>query len=60
MFDRLEKSAPRDLGRINVLNAWDLQYWADELGVPPETIIEAVAEVGENIDVVREHVGRHL
>ena len=44
--------------RINVDEAWDLRYWAKELGVTEEKLTEATRAVGVQVEAVRKYLGK--
>jgi hypothetical protein len=44
--------------RINIDEAWDLRYWAKELGVTEEKLTEAARAVGVQVDAVRKYLGK--
>ena len=49
---------PLDPGRINAMDAIELQYWCKELGCTDEELKEAVAKAGEHVTAVREQLKR--
>jgi hypothetical protein len=56
MADDLSKKGPADRSRINLLEPYEVQYWADKFGVSKERLSEAVHKVGHS----SEAVGREL
>lgn len=56
MTDNLTTRGPQDRSRINVNEDYELHYWARELGVSPDELIEAVERVGVSVEKVREHL----
>jgi len=42
MADDLSKKGPADRSRINLLEPYEVQYWADKFGVSKERLSEAV------------------
>ncbi len=44
----------RDRSRIHVDKEWEVAYWSKKLGVPKDTLIDIIGEVGPVVeDVVR-------
>lgn len=41
--------------RIDPSATWELNYWASQWGVSPDQLVRAMAEVGTNVRVVRQH-----
>jgi hypothetical protein len=58
MSDDKTKVGGQDRKRINVNEEYELRDWATALGVTPDELREAVAAVGDDIDAVREHLGK--
>lgn len=58
MADDKSKVGPPDSDRINVNEAYELQYWAKALGVTPEQLRAAVQAVGPTVQAVRRHLGQ--
>ena len=44
-----------DRDRINVKENYEVEYWSKELGVKPQQLREAVAEVGTSVAAVRKY-----
>jgi hypothetical protein len=44
--------------RINMNESWDVRYWAKELGVTEEKLMEAIDAVGVQVDAVRKYLGK--
>lgn len=57
-MDNLRKRGEPDRIRINVHEAWELQYWSTHLRVTPQQLIAAVKAVGPMVDDVRRPLGR--
>jgi hypothetical protein len=57
MSDDLTKRRPQDASKINVHEAWELEYWCKALGVSPARLKEAVAKVGTSVVAVKKHLG---
>jgi len=58
MSDEFSSNASDEGIRINVDEAWDLRYWAKELGVTEEKLTEATRAVGVQVDAVRKYLGK--
>ena len=58
MSDEFSKNASDEGIRINLDEAWDLRYWAKELGVTEEKLTEATRAVGVQVDAVRKYLGK--
>jgi hypothetical protein len=58
MPDDLTKRGPQDASKINVHEAWELEYWCKELGVSPEQLKDAVKAVGTAVTAVKKHLGK--
>jgi Protein of unknown function (DUF3606) len=55
-MDELHDFRPLDPGRVNSMDPIELRYWCRELGCSEEELQSAVAEVGEHVTEVREHL----
>jgi hypothetical protein len=49
--------APRDPSRVDLSLADEVRYWTRALGASEAVLHEAVAQVGENVEQVREYLG---
>jgi hypothetical protein len=58
MSDDLGKRRPQDASKINVHEAWELEYWCKELGVTVAQLKAAVAAVGVMVADVKKHLGK--
>ncbi|MBO9702246.1 MAG: DUF3606 domain-containing protein [Sporocytophaga sp.] len=58
MPDNLKKKRPQDATRINIHEAWELNFWAEELGVSKTELITAVVEAGTSVAAVKKHLGK--
>lgn len=58
MSDDLSKRRPQDASKINVHEAWELEYWSKELGVTKEQLKEAVRAVGTSVAAVKRYLGK--
>jgi hypothetical protein len=52
MADDLSKRGPADRSRINLMEPYEVQYWADKFNVSKERLSEAVRKVGHSVDAV--------
>lgn len=58
MANEFSNNASDEGIRINLDEAWDLRYWAKELGVTEEKLTEATRAVGVQVDAVRKYLGK--
>jgi hypothetical protein len=58
MADDTSKPGRPDRDRINVNEEYELRDWSKSLGVTPDELKRAVAQVGDRADVVRQHLGK--
>lgn len=58
MADDLKNPGNPDRNRINVNEEYELRDWSKSLGVTPEELKRAVAQVGDRADAVRQHLGK--
>jgi hypothetical protein len=58
MADDKSKPGRPDRDRINVNEEYELRDWSRSLGVSPEELKRAVAQVGDRADAVRQHLGK--
>ncbi|MFC0343000.1 DUF3606 domain-containing protein [Epilithonimonas hispanica] len=58
MSDDLSKRRPQDATKINVNEAWELDYWSKELGVTKDRLKEAVKAVGTSVSAVKRYLGK--
>ena len=49
MADNLTKKEPQDGSKVNVHEAWELEYWCKKLGVTAQQLKDAVAAVGTSV-----------
>ena len=47
---------PQDLRRVDVGTDDDLRYWTNRFGVSADRLIEAVEQVGSDVDAVARHL----
>jgi hypothetical protein len=58
MADNLNERGPQDRSRVNVNEAWELQYWSKKFGVTEEELKNAVKAAGPSADAVGKHLGK--
>lgn len=58
MSDDLSKRRPQDATKINVHEAWELEYWCKTLGVTAQQLKDAVKAVGTSVDAVKKYLGK--
>jgi hypothetical protein len=58
MADDLNERGPQDRSRINVNEAWELQYWSRKFGVSEEQLKTAVKAAGPSVEAVSRHLGK--
>ena len=58
MADDKSKKGPQDAGRINIHEAYEVEYWTKALGVTAQRLREAVAAVGTSAAAVRRYLGK--
>ena len=58
MSDDLKKRRPLDSSRINIHEEYELNWWADELGVSKQAIKDAVKAVGTSAAAVKKYLGK--
>ncbi|HEX8885650.1 MAG TPA: DUF3606 domain-containing protein [Noviherbaspirillum sp.] len=58
MADNLNERGPQDRSRINVNEAWELQYWSKKFGVSEAQLKDAVKAAGPSADAVGKHLGK--
>lgn len=58
MADDKTKVGGQDRARINVNEDYEVRDWCKSLGVSEDELRKAVADVGDQADKVREHLGK--
>jgi hypothetical protein len=58
MADDKTKIKPQDSSRINLGEAYEVQYWTKTLGCTEQELRDAVAEVGVSVEMVKEFLGK--
>ena len=56
MAEHAQGVHPLDMGRINMSDALEIEYWCRELGCTEAALNDAVAKVGEHVAAVREQL----
>jgi hypothetical protein len=52
--DNPQDRGPQDRSRVNVHEAHEVRYWTLELGVSPEELKDAVAQIGPMVTDLRQ------
>jgi len=55
-MDDKSKTGKADDSRINVNEAYELQYWSEKLNVSKDRLREAVQAVGTAVEAVRKYL----
>ena len=55
-MDDKSKTGKADDSRINVNEAYELQYWSEKFNVSKDRLKEAVQEVGTSVEAVRKYL----
>ncbi len=58
MPDDLKNRGPRDRARVNIHEAWELEYWTKHFRVSAQQLRNAVAAVGVMVTDIQRHLGR--
>lgn len=58
MPDDKTNRGPQDRSRINIHEEYEVRYWSKTLGITPEELKKAVAQVGTSADAVKKHLGK--
>jgi hypothetical protein len=58
MSDDLTKRRPQDASKINIHEAYELNWWSHEFGVTKQQIINAVKTVGVSAAAVKKFLGK--
>jgi hypothetical protein len=59
MADDLKNRGPKDRSRINVNEAWEVQYWTKDLNCTEAKLRAAVKAVGVMVSDVRAYLAKH-
>lgn len=55
MSDNKNETGPQDASRVNVHEAYELQYWKERFGVSSEALKSAVEAVGPSVKAVEDY-----
>lgn len=58
MADNLNIIGPQDRETINQNQAWEVRDWADKFGVTQQTLLNAIAAVGNKVSDIKRHLGK--
>ena len=58
MPDDKTKIGSPDSKRINVHEPYELKRWANQFGVSPDALKQAVQKVGNSVQKVKDHLGK--
>ena len=56
MPDDLNKKRPLDATRVNINEAWEIQYWCNKFGCTEMKLREAVRVVGTSVAEVEKYL----
>lgn len=59
MPDNLNRRRPEDPKRINIHEAWELEYWSSSLNVSRDRLKQAVKAAGPMVADVRAWLSKH-
>lgn len=59
MSEQTCESIPND-DKINIKEAWDVNFWCDELNLKADELKEIVRQVGPAVHDVRLHIAKRL
>jgi hypothetical protein len=59
MSDDLKNRGPADRAKVNVNEAWEVQWWTKSLGCTEAQLKAAVKAVGTSVAAVRVHLAKH-
>jgi len=57
-MDDPNKKGPADRSKVNLQEAWEVDYWTNELGVSKDELQSVVKKVGDSAAAVRKELGR--
>lgn len=58
MADDKSKKGPADRDRININEAYEVEYWSKELGISPQKLRELVEKHGVMVKDVKKALGK--
>jgi predicted RNA-binding protein YlqC (UPF0109 family) len=57
-MDNLKKRLAADSAKISLSEAWEIDYWTNELGVSESELERIMGKVGHSVDAVRKELSR--
>jgi predicted RNA-binding protein YlqC (UPF0109 family) len=57
-MDNLKKRGAADSAKISLSEAWEIDYWTNELGVSESELKRIMGKVGNSVDAVRKELSR--
>ena len=57
-MDDLKKKGADDRGKINTSEAWEVDFWTNELGVSKDELQKVINKVGNSTAAVRRELGQ--
>lgn len=58
MPDNLKIRQPQDPTKVNIHEAWEVEYWCKKWNITPEKLKEAVKTVGTSVEKVKTYLGK--
>jgi hypothetical protein len=58
MPDNLKIREPEDRTKINIHEAWEVEYWSKKFGVSAAKLKEAVQKVGVSVEKVKAYLSK--
>lgn len=58
MADNLNYRGPKDASKVNVHEAWEVEYWTKKWGITRSQLEAAVGTVGTSTRAVAAHLGK--
>lgn len=58
MNDNRQPPASAASERINIVAIWEVNYWSTRWGITPDQLFAAIAEVGDSVRAVQQHLAR--
>ena len=55
---QFEKKGAADSAKISLSEAWEIDYWTNELGVSESELERIMGKVGNSVDAVRKELSR--
>ncbi len=57
-MDDLKKKGADDRSKISMSEAWEVDFWTDELGVSKDELQKVITKVGNSTAAVRRELGQ--